>query len=155
MDGEVDGEPGKHGRCVGGGFDGDGDVFVEGAVEIACEAVNRGVHVGVEGQLLVPTVAVGQFGRRVESLGVVEGEKGLGLVDESRVVKVDHVGSFEVRASGLGGVETPLRLVPQLARVHRSQVGRVATRDAHRVVLQESLGAVQTLWTQLVVAERA
>ena len=64
-------------------------------------------------------------------------------------MQLDHVGGLHVRE-----VAVRLGVVPQLGGRHGREVGRVGLRDAHPVLLEKPLRAVQALGGQLVIPER-
>ena len=70
---EEDGEPGEHPGGVGGGKDGDHDLFVQEALEVASESVEDRVCLDVEAELFVSRV-VNHFGH----VGMLKCKQGLG-----------------------------------------------------------------------------
>mmetsp|Transcript_109293 Transcript_109293/g.309182 ORF Transcript_109293/g.309182 Transcript_109293/m.309182 type:complete len:241 (-) Transcript_109293:1102-1824(-) len=142
---KVDGKPAEHPLRVRVRIDGHGQVVVQFAVEVPCEAMHKRIDLGREVNLSVPVVAP------EIPVRVAETEAGLDLLRRVEgLVELDDIRGLKVRE-----VAVVLHVVPQLRRRHRSEVRGVAVWDADAVGRQEALRAVDAFGRELVVTERA
>mmetsp|Transcript_38319 Transcript_38319/g.90061 ORF Transcript_38319/g.90061 Transcript_38319/m.90061 type:complete len:210 (-) Transcript_38319:1172-1801(-) len=142
---EVDGEPAKHALGVRLGSYGDKEILEQFAMEVSCEAVHQGIHLGSEVYLSIAVIAF------EVPVWVLKREARLHIRARIKCLVELH----NIRCFKAGQIVRILHVVPQLRRRDRREVRSISMRDAYSVWCQEALCAIKTLRRQLVIREGA